>query len=79
MHLYEYRTKDGELSEIVADQHVDAWEFYLAVRKSFGIEVNPGSISHMWEQRFKWSDRKRGLNKLWGSIPVTVGVYKGDV
>lgn len=76
MHLYEYRTKQGEVSEIVADQHVDAWDFYLAVKRTFGIDIHAGNISYMWEQRFKGTERVRASDKLWGAVPVTVGIVE---
>jgi hypothetical protein len=74
VNLYEYYNPCGDISEVVADQHIDAWEFFRAVKKMFGVEVKPGSIVHMWEQKSKGSERKFILNKSWGSAPVTIGI-----
>ena len=74
MNLREYSSVDGELTEIVADQHVDGYEFHQLAKQKFGVEIKSYNISYMWEQRFMGSERRRALNKLWGSVPITVGI-----
>lgn len=79
MNLYEYLTPDGNVAEIVADGHVAAWDFFQAAKERFDVELNPGSITHMWEQRAKGSERRLVLNKLQNSAPITVGIIKTKV
>lgn len=74
MRLYETWTTNG-ICEIVADSHIDEYEFYRAARSSYNVEIEPGSIKQMW-QTTKLNKRNRHDQKVRFSYPITIGKVK---
>jgi len=74
MRLYETWNSEG-IAEVVADSHMDEFEFYLAAKKSYGVEIEPGSIKKMWQTTLL-NKRKRHDTQVVFSYPVTIGKVK---
>ena len=75
MRLYEYRTINGELSEIVADAHVPEYEFFQLCKNQFGVIIEAGSIKQKWQTTIL-NKRKVHDTKVAYSYPVTIGIVK---
>ena len=74
MNLYEYWDKE-KIRQVVADCHVDEFEFYMAAKKAFNVEIEPGSIKQKWCQP-RLKTRNYHTEKVHGSYPVTIGDVK---
>ena len=74
-HLYEYRTPDGELKEIIADAHVPEYDFYQECKRRYNVILGTGSIKQKW-QTTVMNKRKFHDTKVAYSYPVTIGIVK---
>ena len=72
MYLYEYRTRLGELSEIMTDSHVDEFEFVQMCKKQYSVDIEPGSVKQKWQTSIL-NKRKFHDQKVAYSYPVTIG------
>lgn len=74
MRLYE-RWDNERIVEVVSDSHVDEYEFYLAAKRAYNVEIEPGSIKQMWETSI-FNKRKRHEFQKPYAYPVTIGKVK---
>jgi hypothetical protein len=74
MRLYEL-WNDGEIKEIIADSHIDEFEFYQIAKRAYNVEIEPGSIKQMWQTTIL-NKRKRHETQVCYSYPITVGRVK---
>jgi hypothetical protein len=74
MRLYE-RWAEDRIVEVVADSHIEEFEFYLAARKAYGVEIEPGTIKQLWETTIL-NKRERHESKQIYAYPITIGKVK---
>lgn len=74
MYLYE-RWAGDRIVEVVADSHVEEFEFFLAAKRVYGVEIEPGTIKQMWETSIHNKRKQHEVKQIY-AYPITIGRVK---